>query len=361
MPNSIRFLRSFFPIKVNAPIYLLFFVTSQCMGKCRHCFYWQELNRKENPLNLDEIEKICQNLNPLLLLTITGGEPLLREDLVEIFKLFYRYNKPFSLGLATSGFYPEKLEKVVKEVLETTGKTNFGVALPIEGPKELNDQIRGINGFFEKTQESIMILKNLKKHFPKLSILVDLTISHFNQDHLVETYHLVKEQFAPDLINLIITRGEPKEPIAKQIAPEKIQAVFELLEKDITQGKMPGFSFFTKILHSKDIILRRIALEIFQGKKPRFKCQAGRLIGVIYPEGEVYPCELWEKPIGDLRAANYDFKKIWNSKPGEEARSQIREKHCLCYHQCFLSPSLFFDLFYLPYLLKESLTIKKRK
>jgi len=206
-----------------------------------------------------------------------------------------------------------------------------------------------------------MILKNLKKHFPKLSILVDLTISHFNQDHLVETYHLVKEQFAPDLINLIITRGEPKEPIAKQIAPEKIQAVFELLEKDITQGKMPGFSFFTKILHSKDIILRRIALEIFQGKKPRFKCQAGRLIGVIYPEGEVYPCELWEKPIGDLRAANYDFKKIWNSKPGEEARSQIREKHCLCYHQCFLSPSLFFDLFYLPYLLKESLTIKKRK
>ena len=363
MLRELRWLKYFLPRigGVSYPIYLLYFVTSKCMGRCRHCFYWRSINQDEDPLTLEEISALSRKLGRLLQLTITGGEPLLRDDLAEIFKIFYRYNQPFNFGLATSGFFPDKLEKVMKEVLEGTRKSNFTVGLPVEGPQELNDYIRDLKGAFERTVASLKMLNGLKRSYPGLTTLVDITASGFNQEHLLETYQMIRDQMAPDLINLIILRGEPKEPEAKKIDPEKIRQVINLMENDVKAGKIPGYRFSAKVLHSKDIILRRIALDLFEGKKARLFCQAGRLIGVIYPEAEVYPCELWKEPIGNLRDFDYDLRKIWRSEKADRVRREIVETKCACYHQCFLSPSLFFDPWYFPKLLREMVSLIRQK
>jgi len=356
MAGLLHWLKYFLPLKNPHPIYLIYFITSRCMGQCRHCFYWQSLNKPENPLRIDEIEKMSRSMGELLQLTLTGGEPLLREDLAELIKIFCRNNHPFNLGLATSGFYPDKLEKVMSEVLAYTGG-NFTVGLPIEGPRELNDEIRGVKGFFDKTEASIKLLKALKQKYPRLVVLVDITASRLNQEQLAETYMLVRDQLKPDLINLIITRGDPKEPLAKEINLDILTQVNGLMEQDVRSGKIPGYGFNTRLLHAKDLILRRTALAIFQGQRQRMRCRAGDLIGVVYPEGGVHPCELWKESMGELRSSNYDLKKIWRSEAGEGIRRQIRERNCICYHQCFLSPSLFFDPLYLPSLLTEALKL----
>jgi radical SAM protein with 4Fe4S-binding SPASM domain len=359
MAGMLHWLRYFLPLRNPHPIYLIYFVTSRCMGKCRHCFYWDSLNKPEKALSIEEIEKVSRNLGELLQLTLTGGEPLLRDDLSEIIKIFQRNNNPFNLGLATSGYYPDKLEKAAKDALENSGGNNFTVGLPIEGPPELNDEIRGIKGFFEKTASSIKLLKELKLKFPKLTILVDITASHYNQERLAETYFLVRDQLKPDLINLIITRGAPQDAAAKQIDPDIIAAVTQLLEDDVRSGKILGYGFNTRMLHAKDIMLRRIALQIFQGEQKKIRCQAGDMIGVIYPEGDVYPCELWNEPMGELRKSGYDLRKIWNSSQAQKTRHEIRDRNCVCYHQCFLSPSLFFDPLYMPSLLSEALRLRQ--
>jgi radical SAM protein with 4Fe4S-binding SPASM domain len=357
MASQLRWLKYFLPVQADRPIYLIFFVTSKCMGKCRHCFYHESLNRPENPLSLDEIEKFCSTAGNLLQLILTGGEPVLRDDLAEIIKIFYRLNRPFNIGLATSGFQPDKLEKVMTETLGYAKESNFTVGLPIEGPPELNDEIRGIKGFFEKTEASAVMLKRLKKNFPRLSVLVDITASSMNQDHLAETYIMVRDRIKPDLVNLIITRGEPRDPETKKIDPDILEQVLSLMESDIRSGKIPGYGFNSKLLHAKDVRVRKAALEIFRGNPQRMKCRAGDLVGVVYPEGAVYPCELWKEPMGDLRKAGYDLQKIWGSKKAREIRSAIKSSNCSCYHQCFLSPSLFFDPAKLPSLLLKSFAL----
>jgi len=357
--GEIFWLRYFLPLPCSYPIYLLFFITARCMGRCRHCFYWKELNQPKKELSLDEIEKLSKSIGRLLQLTITGGEPLLRDDLEQVFAIFYQHNKPFDFGLATSGFYPEKLEKLARWVLENLKESNFTIGLPIEGLPELNDWIRGVDGFFERTRESILRLRKLKEKFPQLTILVDITASAYNQDQLEETYYMVRDELAPDLINLIIVRGEPKEKEAKELDPQKIRQAVKLIEEEARRRKIAGYKFYSRLLLAKDNLLRRVALEVFEGKSPRLRCQAGRLIGVIYPEGEVYPCELLDKPMGSLREAGYDLKKIWHSQKAAEIRRWIRKEKCRCYHQCFLSPSLFFDPLYLPSLIKEYLTISR--
>src|SRR5271169_6423133 len=78
------------------PIHLTFFLTRRCNAQCPFCFY---LKSKEggNPaaeLTLDEIEKISGSFGSLLWLAFSGGEIYLRDDLVEISRLFYSNNRP---------------------------------------------------------------------------------------------------------------------------------------------------------------------------------------------------------------------------------------------------------------------------
>jgi MoaA/NifB/PqqE/SkfB family radical SAM enzyme len=342
--EKIRWLRYFLKTPATYPIYLIFFVTSQCMGKCRHCFYWQDLNKEESPLSVEEIKKTAKSIGPLLQITFTGGEPLLREDLAEVIRTFYLYNRPFNLALATSGFFPESLIVLAESVLKNCSESYFTVGLPIEGAEELNDYIRGVAGSFKHARDSIRGLKELKKHFPRLIVLIDLTVSSFNQDYLTETYHMIRDDFAVDVINFIITRGKPREPEALDISPEKIEDLLKLIDNDLKYKIIPGYKFYPRLLKSKDQILRRAAFEIYKGNRVSYHCRAGDLAGVIYPEGEVFPCELWDEPIGLLREVDYDLCRLWRSKQAKKIRKQIKDKKCQCYHQCFLSPSLFFDM-----------------
>ena len=79
------------------PIHLTFFLTRRCNAKCPFCFYLKtDTNSviQNTELSLDEIEKISGSMDLLLWLAFSGGEIYLREDLVEISRIFYRNNKP---------------------------------------------------------------------------------------------------------------------------------------------------------------------------------------------------------------------------------------------------------------------------
>jgi MoaA/NifB/PqqE/SkfB family radical SAM enzyme len=343
------------------PIYLIFFVTSKCMGRCAHCFYWEQLNREEKPLSLEEVEMIAASMGRLLQVTFTGGEPFLRPDLPLLVKAFYRHNRPVNLALATSGFHPDQVVAGVSELLRDCPRSQVTVGLPIEGDAALNDRIRGVPGFFERTRASIRRLKDLKQRYPRLTVLVDLTASSLNQDQLLATYNLVRNDIRPDAINLILVRGRPRDPAALELDPAKIEKLLRVMEDDIRLGLVKGFRFFGDLLHAKDILLRRLALDIYRDGHHRLPCTAGQLAGVIQPEGELMPCELLPEPFGNLREHGYDVPALWNSPRGREIRQKIAETKCTCYHQCFLSPSLFFNARQLPALFREWRQIKKGK
>ncbi|MEE8585035.1 MAG: hypothetical protein V3T83_09310, partial [Acidobacteriota bacterium] len=49
-------------VKRGLPVNLIFFVTSRCNLLCKHCFYWEELNKRSGELSFEEIEKISRSL-----------------------------------------------------------------------------------------------------------------------------------------------------------------------------------------------------------------------------------------------------------------------------------------------------------
>ena len=63
-----------------------------CNFTCEHCFNYIENKKRRNNLSLEEIEKISKNLGHLKYVTLAGGEPMIRNDVFEIIKIFKKNN-----------------------------------------------------------------------------------------------------------------------------------------------------------------------------------------------------------------------------------------------------------------------------
>ena len=64
---------------VSSPPFLILFINSICNMKCEHCFYWQQLNQK-NDLTFEEIVSLSEDLGTVENLNLSGGEPFLRKE-----------------------------------------------------------------------------------------------------------------------------------------------------------------------------------------------------------------------------------------------------------------------------------------
>jgi len=82
------------------PFYASYKVTHKCSLKCRFCNVWME----DTPdLKKEDVFKVIDNVanSSIVVLSIEGGDPLVRKDLGEI--LEYAYQKPFTLFFTTNG------------------------------------------------------------------------------------------------------------------------------------------------------------------------------------------------------------------------------------------------------------------
>lgn len=129
--------------------HIRFSITSKCNYKCLYCDK-EGFIPKTNELNLDEITKLCRLLAEILKVTrikFTGGEPLLREDLIGIIKNVYELHLYKDISLTTNGYF--LFEKA--EALYNAGLNRINVSL-----SSLNPYI------YEKINRSNTLKKVLK-------------------------------------------------------------------------------------------------------------------------------------------------------------------------------------------------------
>jgi len=138
--------------------YLRVSVTERCNFRCQYCmpekpFSWTP---KENLLSFDELFKfikvaIDEGINKI---RITGGEPLVREDLDYFIKLIYDYKNDIDLALTTNGFLlPELAQKLkdagLKRLNISLDSLKPAVAAQIAQKNVLNKVLEGIEKALE--------------------------------------------------------------------------------------------------------------------------------------------------------------------------------------------------------------------
>lgn len=120
------------------PIFLNLEVTKRCNARCKHCDYWKGPHEPE----LNDYVPVIQKINPLIL-SFTGGEPLIRKDIFDLIQNIKEKRGLVYLTLVTNGALLN-LEKARK--LKKAGIDQLSISLDFLD--ERHDQTRGIKGLF---------------------------------------------------------------------------------------------------------------------------------------------------------------------------------------------------------------------
>lgn len=318
----------------NSPPFLILFINSICNLSCDHCFYWKELNQR-NDLTLEEFESLSNDLGPIENLNLSGGEPFLHPQFAEINSLFVRNNGVRRIYCPTNGYFTERTVEQLKLLLQEPTLDSFAVELSLDGMPEFHNTFRGNKQSFEKAMETYDALAELSKTEPKLEIHAISTATGENIDEIKQLTSYLFER-CPQMThhNLAMIRGERKSPT---LQGPGLQQYRELVAFMADLWKEREESRFGSIV---DPLLHRGKLRIARTQTQAIPCCAGKLTGVVHANGDVALCEAHD-PIGNLRDST--FTEIWNSEAARSLRASIRAKECFCTNEVFLWPSIVFQ------------------
>ncbi len=315
--DYLKFGKRLFFKKGSSPLYLVLFITDRCNARCKHCLLADGVHKpdKSSELTIEEIDMLSKNMDPLLFLLPTGGEPFIRDDLGEIIKLFYRNNQLRNVGIPTNGFFTEKIVRIVKDILETCPDLDLGVDVSIDGIKEKHDEIRGVPGLFDKAVKTFTELSQLEKMYPQFNVNIETTVSSYNDSCLLENYRFFTNELKAHTVFTLLTRDKPRDPATKFFDVGRYEDYARTMEEGIKKGILTGYDTFpfADFINAKRIVRHRLIAKLVRENRYQLPCYAGVLGAAIFANGDVYPCELHtDLKLGNLRDYGYDFKKIWN-------------------------------------------------
>ena len=316
------------------PINVTFSVTRRCQSRCKTCYIWKLDPEKD--LDLEIIEKLFRELRWTYFFNISGGEPFLRDDLIDIVKLACRYLHPAVIHTPTNALMPERIEAETRRCLEVIRSeapgTIFTVKPSFDGIGELHDEIRGVPGNFQKLEETISRLKNLALEFPELHVGVGTVVSRFNIDRLEEIITYSEKWNVDSYINEIAEEREEFFNIGSGITPdddtyEKVMSVF----KKSVRSKMKSQKLLARITTALRIVYYDLAVKTVRENRQVIPCYAGLLNVHINSDGAVWPCAVlaYRSEMGRI-SPEAGFSSIWKSEKSRKIRKSIRKKQCVC-------------------------------
>ena len=331
--------------QLKIPREFVFFVTDKCPLRCHHCFYWRSLTRDATELGFEQIKAICSSFKyPIDNIILTGGEPFLRDDLAEICHLFSKFNKTENIQILTNGYFPETIYSTVKKILETS-KLNLVIQVSLDGLKETHNLIRNDKESYDRAVRTIRLLKEFEIK-SGLEVRVATTICQKNFHELENLAIFVRRNLEVrrhifDVIRDISCYGNVFKDCGEQEYGPKDKSILLSLEQlKLLKSRIKKILFHAPFCNIKDFPYRiyfsyilKISIDSIIKKRRRFPCSAGHSIGVIYAPGDVAFCEI-TKPIGNLKEANLDLNKIWDSEEAHKRRLQVKD--CYCSHTCYL-------------------------
>ncbi len=293
-------------------------VTRSCNLNCIHCRAAAEKGPYKGELKTDKILSVMDEINKISkpIIILTGGEPLLREDIFEIAK--YGNDLGFRMVMAPNGTLvnKENLKKMKDSGIQR-------ISLSIDGSTaETHDNFRKVRGAFDSVMKAIELCKEFDMPFQ-----INTTITKINIDEIPKILDLSVEKGAVALhIFLLVPTGRGKELADQEIPPEEYERILNWFYDQ--HRNVPLQLKATCAPHFYRILRQRAKQE---GIKVDFQtfgldavtkgCLGGKGFCFISFDGIVQPCGYLELNCGDVKVESFD--NIWkNSKIFNELRDE---------------------------------------
>lgn len=317
--------------ELPSPPFLVLFINSICNMKCEHCFYWRNLNRRDD-LTKEELFDLSQSLGRIENLNLSGGEPFLRKEFSEICRQFIRQNGVRQIYVPSNGYYTERMVQQISETLKASELELFAVELSLDGMQEYHDRFRVAPGSFQRAMQSYDALANLQSRDPRLRIHSISTATSVNLSEIKRlTTYLYDRCPAMDHHNLAMIRGDRKNPALLAPNLAEYRDLYEYIRRLWAPREAGRYGGIVEPM------LQWAKIETAAKRTQVIPCTAGKLSAVVYSNGDVSVCEL-HQPLGNLREKS--FWDIWSSPEAQRMRASIAAKDCHCTTEVFLWPSI---------------------
>ncbi|MDD5772161.1 MAG: radical SAM protein [bacterium] len=300
-------------------------LTYRCNSRCKTCNIWF---KKTDELTIEEYKKIFTSMGTSpYWITISGGEPFLRKDIVEIIQCLYKTCRPKIINIPTNGILTEIIVDKVKNILTLCPGTKLVINVSLDEIGEKHDEIRNIKDNFAKT---IKTFNNLKKiNHPNLTVGIHTVVSKFNFKRLPEIASELISLNPDSYITEIAEKRVELDTINSDITPS-LEEYTTAIDELVNILKTYPASGLGKITRAFRFNYYNMVKKVLKEKRQIIPCYAGFSSCHIAPNGDVWMCCIKADPIGNLRQANYDFREIWFSEKAKEERKKIKNGSCFC-------------------------------
>jgi radical SAM protein with 4Fe4S-binding SPASM domain len=298
-----------FSYQYSAPLRMDMALTFRCQNDCIHCYAGGPHETPE--LTTAQWKTVIDKLSDVgvFILTFTGGEPTMREDLPEL--LLYAQNKGMVTGLISNG---RKLkDKAYVDVLEKAGLDFVQVTLESHKP-EVHDAMTGAVGSWKETVAGI---RNAVQS--KIYVSTNTTLSKHNADGFLTTIDFIKSLDVDAFgCNSLIYSG--KAPSASEEFALSIEDLKALLPQIRDKAHMLSLKF---LWYTPTQYCQLDPVTMGLGVKT---CTAAMINACVGPNGDVYPCQSYFESLGNILTTPWE--KIWHSPLAEKLRKReyVEEK-----------------------------------
>jgi len=292
-------------------------LTERCNLRCKHCY---QTGRAVDEMSFPEVKEAIGEISETLdewkeaygvdyspSFNVTGGEPLLRNDLFGILSEIRK--KGFDIYLLTNGILIDG--KKAKELFNVGVK---GVQVSIEGPEAIHEAIRGA-GSFASSLEGVRNLLDAG-----LLVTLNVTLSSMNAGHFMDIIELATKLRVQKVgFSRLVPSGRGKAMAKQMLSAEGVKELYKkIFSTDTGDLKIVTGDPVASQLRAEDDGSDR-------GDIPMGGCAAGVSGLTVLPDGTLVPCRRLFIPIGNIRKDS--FREVWaTSEVLEAIRDRSRYK-----------------------------------
>ncbi|MCY2958751.1 MAG: radical SAM protein [Planctomycetota bacterium] len=330
------------------PIHLTVYVTGQCNLRCRHCFHWREVAAGVPGPALADLQRLADStarMGPLLWVSLGGGEPFLRKDLVEVASAFARHGLRH-LAIPTNGLLPERAEAFAEEVLGRHPDLHLSLSISFDGPPAIHDAIRDVEGGHARSMECVRRLKKLQERLPRLGVGVLVCVTRENQDALAAHVEELVRDLSPDNVTVNLARGDALDRALLDVDVARYEEVVAAKKTLQRSGLLPYFDFpMARVAKARDEMMYEHVARVARGENDskHLPCTAASISAVVFENGEVRACEMLPDAIGNLNEVGWDLEKLWNAQAARDLRQKIEATRCACTWECAQADNVLFN------------------
>jgi MoaA/NifB/PqqE/SkfB family radical SAM enzyme len=333
---------------VPRPSWCTYLVCYRCNARCQMCDSWRL--RPGPELTPREVESVFRKIGRLDVVRLTGGEPFLREDLLDVAVGVLRASRPRVLHVTSNGSLPERVSDFVTR-FPRPRRLRFMISF--DGQRDEHDRNRGAQVTFDTAVECVRRLVALRARYG-----VEVSTNHtVISPRSLEDNAALRRRFAAWGVDvhsvlayadsamygaklrgtraehLIVPTGYPLHPMLAGAD------VLGFVERELAETARLR-NIWLRLGKRYYLSGLRERLRGVENPRPRPRCVALRSHIRLLPDGSLPVCQFNTEAIGNLLHDSFD--EVWYGPRCDETRAWV-DRCPGCWAECEVIPSALYS------------------